>query len=400
MKMAVRHQRNTLLTKVNFRNFGCLHHCRFGENKYLVLFLNLFQIYLDDKNEIKSSECDCPRGAFKCSHAACVFVYGIWNLSRTDVECTWKKRKTTSLSQTSIEEMFPPKKDYECLKRKPSQEDRTELYSQLRQYGRFTGLCCLMSAEPQPPKQLAVPIIEEIIFSEEFMSFPTDNEQIEYLKSKVAVDLDTVKKISYLTSGQRSNPSWHLVRKGRLTASNFGCVLNAKRTTPSLIKRLLGEYDISRVKAVAWGVTNEEEAIKAFEEKTKLQVIETGVWLDESGVLGASPDGLVGEDHVVEVKCPYTHRNQTLDESLKHKTFCLKQVDNGKYELKRDHVYWHQVQGQIYLTQRNFCYFIVWTTTWCVVIEIPKDPAWGVNLRKLTEFYFTQIFPKIVEGEL
>ena len=190
------------------------------------------------------------------------------------------------------------------------------------------------------------------------------------------------------------------VRKGRLTASNFGCVLNAKRTTPSLIKRLLGEYDISRVKAVAWGVTNEEEAIKAFEEKTKLQVIETGVWLDESGVLGASPDGLVGEDHVVEVKCPYTHRNQTLDESLKHKTFCLKQVDNGKYELKRDHVYWHQVQGQIYLTQRNFCYFIVWTTTWCVVIEIPKDPAWGVNLRKITEFYFTQIFPKIVEGEL
>ena len=55
----------------------------------------------------------------------------------------------------------------------------------------FTGLCWLMSAEPQPPKQLAVPTIEEIIFSEEFMSFPTDNEQIEYLKSKVAVDLDT-----------------------------------------------------------------------------------------------------------------------------------------------------------------------------------------------------------------
>ena len=162
MKMAVRHQRNTLLTKVNFRNFGCLHHCRFGENKYLVLFLNLFQIYLDDKNEIKSSECDCPRGAFKCSHAACVFVYGIWNLSRTDVECTWKKRKTTSLSQTSIEEMFPPKKDYECLKRKPSQEDRTELYSQLRQYGRFTGLCWLMSAEPQPPKQLAVQQLKKL----------------------------------------------------------------------------------------------------------------------------------------------------------------------------------------------------------------------------------------------
>ena len=52
---------------------------------------------------------------------------------------------------------------------------------------------------------------------------------------------------------------------------------------------------------MAWGVTNEEEVIKAFEEKTKFKVIETGVRLDESGVLRASSDGLVGEDYVVEV---------------------------------------------------------------------------------------------------
>ena len=55
-----------------------------------------------------------------------------------------------------------------------------------------------------------------------------------------------------------------MVRKGRLTASNFGCVLNAKRVTPSLLKRLLGDYNLSRVKAVQWGVTNEPEALKAF----------------------------------------------------------------------------------------------------------------------------------------
>ena len=108
------------------------------------------------------------------------------------------------------------------------------------------------------------------------------------------------------------------------------------------------------------------------------------MWLDESGVLGASPDGLVGEDHVVEVKCPYTHRNQTLDESLKHKTFCLKQVENGKYELKRDHVYWHQVQGQIYLTQKTFASLLsgqplgVWSS------RFQRTQHGGVNLRKLS----------------
>ena len=40
---------------------------------------------------------------------------------------------------------------------------------------------------------------------------------------------------------------------GRLTAINFGSFINANRVTPSLIKRLSGEYDISHVKAVAWG---------------------------------------------------------------------------------------------------------------------------------------------------
>ena len=38
---------------------------------------------------------------------------------------------------------------------------------------------------------------------------------------------------------------------GRLTAINFGSFINANRVIPSLIKRLLGEYDISSVKAVA-----------------------------------------------------------------------------------------------------------------------------------------------------
>ena len=40
---------------------------------------------------------------------------------------------------------------------------------------------------------------------------------------------------------------------GRLTPINFGSFINANRVTPSLIKHLLGEYDISHVKAVAWG---------------------------------------------------------------------------------------------------------------------------------------------------
>ena len=106
---------------------------------------------------------------------------------------------------------------------------------------------------------------------------------------------------------------------------------------------------------MAWGVTNEAEAIKAFTAKIHLEVVETGVWLDESGVLGASPDRLVGEDHVLEAKCSYTLRNASLEGALKSETFCLEKNKDGSYSLKRNHVYWHQVQGQMYLELLLFC---------------------------------------------
>lgn len=122
--------------------------------------------------------------------------------------------------------------------------------------------------------------------------------------------------------------------------------------TPSLLKRLLGEYDISRVKAVQWGVNNEAEAIKAFTNLTAKTVQETGLWLDGSGILGASPDGIVDEDSVLEVKCPYTERNMTMEEAVNTSpNFCLKKTESGQYALKEEHVYWHQVQGDTFCSK-------------------------------------------------
>ncbi|XP_044165156.1 uncharacterized protein LOC122949043 [Acropora millepora] len=67
-------------------------------------------IYLDEEHTIKSTDCECPRGKFKCSHAAALFIHGIYNLSRTDIECQWRKRKATNALLPSVQEMFPPTK--------------------------------------------------------------------------------------------------------------------------------------------------------------------------------------------------------------------------------------------------------------------------------------------------
>lgn len=297
--------------------------------------------------------------------------------------------------------MFPLPKNYVAITRSPNTADRQALYESLKAYGKFTGLCWLMSPEPAPQAKLPVPTIEEIIYSEEFIQTRGAQQQLDCLVRKAKITEGDVLLVSQITVGQRDNPAWHLARRGRLTASNFGSVLRAKRVTPSLLKRLLGEYDLSRVKAIQWGVNNEAEAVKAFTNLTGETVKETGIWLDGSGILGASPDGIVAGDSVLEVKCPYTERNMTIEEAVNTSpNFCLKKTESGQYALKEEHVYWHQVQGEIHFSHRMFCYFVVWTCKDVVVLKISKDELWSENISKLTQFYFEHLFPKVVEGQL
>ena len=139
---------------------------------------------------LKSSECECPRGAYKCSHAAALFIHEIYNMSRKDIE---KKQKTAYISQVFIAEMFfPTTAGYTAKTRQPKQEDRDVLYSVHRKYRKFSGLCWLLSPEPKPQKQFPVPITEELIFSEEFLSLSTTTEQLKFIKRKLKVTKETI----------------------------------------------------------------------------------------------------------------------------------------------------------------------------------------------------------------
>lgn len=170
---------------------------------------------------------------------AALFIRGIHNLSRTDIECQWRKTKSdSSLSLLSVEEMFPLPKKYVTISRTPEASDQSALYEDLKEYGRFTGLCWLMSPEPAPQAKLPIPTMEEIIYSEEFIRTRGSQQQLDCLVSKAKVNKGDIVLVSKITVGQRDNPAWHLARRGRLTASNFGSVLQAKRVTQSLLKRL------------------------------------------------------------------------------------------------------------------------------------------------------------------
>lgn len=117
-------------------------------------------------------------------------------------------------------------------------------------------------------------------------------------------------------------PGWVAARRGLLTASRIGDALAVLKTgKPSEARRklmfeLLAErmtgaaVDHYVTPAMQWGIDNQADAIAEYEAITgELVGPEVFVLHPEIDWLGATPDGLVGSDGLIEVKCPTTPKH-------------------------------------------------------------------------------------------
>ena len=77
--------------------------------------------------------------------------------------------------------------------------------------------------------------------------------------------------------------------------------------------------------------------------------------------MSASPDGIVNctccGRGVLEVKCPYSCIEKTFVEAASGSTFFLEDI-GGKFTLKRDHVYYYQIQLQMKACEITYGDFI------------------------------------------
>lgn len=158
---------------------------------------------------------------------------------------------------------------------------------------------------------------------------------------------------------------------------------------------------IAGVKAIQWGIEMESTAIAAFEQHTNKHVKQTGLWLHQSGILGASPDGLLLEENaVVEVKCPYSCRAKSFAEAKHTLPFlCVDKIDPSVVSVNVKHDYYHQIQGQLYITGTSKCYFLILTTD-LAIIEVDRSSSWEANFLILIDFYYNKMLPMLLEGGL
>lgn len=100
-----------------------------------------------------------------------------------------------------------------------------------------------------------------------------------------------------------------------------------------------------------------------FEIKYKLKVLAAGLFVDEEyNFLAGSPDGLVGDDNIIEIKCPHSIKDMTPKEAIKASKIKYLTIDqDGNIQLKRNDNYYYQVQGQLRVANKRACYFIIWT---------------------------------------
>ena len=153
---------------------------------------------------------------------------------------------------------------------------------------------------------------------------------------------------------EQRTPEWFQKRLGKVTASRIADVMARTKTGPGasranylaqlVTERLTGTPTESyKSPAMDWGIEQEAAARAAYSARMGVLVDEVDFVDHPILEAGASPDGLVGEDGLIEIKCPNT---ATMLEYIEDRAI------PQKYRL--------QMQWQLAVTGRKWCDFVAY----------------------------------------
>lgn len=197
----------------------------------------------------------------------------------------------------------------------------------------------------------------------------------------------------------QGSPEWFAARCGRVTASRVADVVAKTKTgwgasranyaAELIAERLTGTVAASFTNAaMQWGADCEPQARQAYIVQTGDMVEEIAFVLHpEIPMSGASPDGLVHDDGMLEIKCPNTatHLDTLLGEEIP-----------GKYIT--------QMQWQMACTGRQWCDFASFDprlpeSMRLFVRRVPRDVGMILDLEQAVTDFLAEIDAKVARLE-
>ena len=152
---------------------------------------------------------------------------------------------------------------------------------------------------------------------------------------------------------EQGSEEWLSLRLGKITASRVKDVLTKGRgtspskTAESYMMELIAEILTGKSKpffendAMRWGTETEPQARAMYAVNNNFVDVKEVAFVEHNDQVGISPDGLVGDKGLLEIKCPLT-------------TTQLRRALSDDYSAD----YKAQIQMQLWVTEREWCDFL------------------------------------------
>ncbi|KAF4533068.1 hypothetical protein B566_EDAN002631, partial [Ephemera danica] len=231
------------------------------------------------------------------------------------------------------------------------------------------------------------------------------NEERDKFLQSLMKSPEEIVNIERRTVLQRDSHEWVQLHQYLFTASSFHRV-KARRQSTSCAKivndLLYGDFDTA---AMQYGRENEDQVRDLLSIFLDVEIQECGIFIHpEHNFLAASPDGLIGDDTLVEIKCSYSAAGLNLspEEAVKSKKTSFWKFDKstGEYIVNKNDKWFTQIQGQLNVTGREKCIFAYYTPVepYFKIEIIYRDRDFWQNLvLQLVKFYMECLLPEIID---
>lgn len=179
---------------------------------------------------------------------------------------------------------------------------------------------------------------------------------------------------------EQRTEAWFAARRGRLTGSMAGAALglapymSQDDCLRALVRDMHGfPSEFEGNIATEHGNNMEPQAVSAYELLTG-NTVQDAPFVPFEDWSGASPDGYVDDDGLIEIKCPFGLR--------KDANPAFKSIEDQPH-------YYAQIQLQLHYTGREWCHFYQWTPHGEMLEVVKYDGAWiNETLPKLKAFWW------------